>query len=237
MFGWETLTFDGEVNASWIEQRSPFSCVPTCIAMLVWNLGYGLGLESSAIREGYAVAGSATVRDSWWPPSSVLDARYDDMRQYYDGEGVGWDDVPELLGRYGLNHTHYRRTSRRGGNPQVLPATLAAVGKLQQMQDGDASLLAAMAGGTGGMHCWLLYRRGGTFFILNPADRGRCTASRILAADVVHTDDGTEYTLNVTVGEVTVWFVQHVYFVPSQTLLANLWNRQWRGISLSDDCL
>ena len=95
MFGWKNKILGNRIPVSSLHQSHNNSCVTTCIAMLTWNLSYGVGTEYAATREAYRVAG----RDSF-----VAHRTNKDMMEFYSKRGLALNDVDELIKIYGYRY-------------------------------------------------------------------------------------------------------------------------------------
>ena len=153
-------------------------CVPSAIAMLVWNMGYGLGAESAALRSAIAVQ-RAGIRQR--PPHRMPEGDRDTPDRLFDG--IDYPEIPVLLRRYGLIHEtvfhqdfaslYLQQTGHLIAANRVPPIRLAQT--LNELADGDGAIVAGRHP-NGIAHGIAVLRRGNVLAALDASESGLCWA-------------------------------------------------------------
>lgn len=221
--GWKKLALaNGAVSASYCGQRFTMTCVPTCISMLSWNLSYGLGLESSAIREAYIIAQPSHPRQFYGAPKYYLSSKtFDDMSNFYRNTGMKVNQVGTLLAHYGFSYTHHQNLEVK--NALLVPKKLTDAKKaINNMGNDDAALLIAYGDQP---HCLLLYKRNNYYVLLDPRDQNNCDATN--APDIAQVlTAGNDHIIFINVGQAQAPMITQIFMVPCHSLLGKIWNSE-----------
>ena len=93
---WTTVILGGHTYR-YLGQTENQSCLPTCVAMYVWNRGVGLGFDYLAKRAGkwskYALGLKPSLLNTGWRDNYML-------------HGTSINVAADLLRSYGLNYRH-----------------------------------------------------------------------------------------------------------------------------------
>ena len=217
MFGWKNKILGNRIPVSYLHQSHNNSCVPTCIAMLTWNLSYGVGTEYAATREAYRVAG----RDSF-----VAHRTNKDMMEFYSKRGLALNDVDELIKIYGYRYEKISGISQESSSAIAnlnSSARSVAESRLGNMRHNDAMLVI----GYNGTHFTLLYKKNENYIFLDPRNEENCGAfNEIILEKKDHQEIGFGYKILTMSFEngLGAGVISDLFYIPSQNIPVRLIN-------------
>lgn len=143
-----------------VEKGSKSDCVPTAVAILVWNMGYGLATDIGIRRAAiYAQCKSEGPRK----PSSDNTNRYFLGHANLNKTGYALSEARIMLDSYGLKHECYLRDG-----------TTIIVDLLNNLEDGDSALVSGQTKKHGGgPHTVCVMRRNNIVVALDRIPEGQ----------------------------------------------------------------